>query len=94
MLGKAVGIRRVLANCQRGVVVENAAEHVAGLARRARDGLGAIDAVLVGGVRIELQRAVVVAEIARIDAAEQAVALDREALAIGGGAASVAPDTR
>ena len=48
--------------------------------------------MLVGGVGIELQRAVVVAEIARIDAAKQAVPLDREALAIGGGAASVAPD--
>src|SRR4051794_28844538 len=82
----------VFANSQCGIVVENAAEHVAGLTRRARDGLRAVDAVLVGGVRIELERAGVIAEIARIDAAEQTVPLDGEALAVGGGAASVAPD--
>jgi hypothetical protein len=92
MLGKTVRIGRVFANGQCGVVVENAVEHVAGLTRRARDRLRAVDAVLVGGVRIELERAVVVAEIARINAAEQTVPLDREALAVGGGAASVAPD--
>jgi hypothetical protein len=40
-------------------------------------------------VRIELKCPIVVAEIARIDAAEQTVSLDREALAIGGGAASI-----
>ncbi len=52
-LGEAVRVGGVLADGQRGVVVENAAEHVAGLARGARDRLGGIDAVLVGGVRIE-----------------------------------------
>jgi len=44
-------------------------------------------------MRIELQRLVVITEITWIDAAEQAASLDREALAVGGGAASVAPDT-
>ena len=47
--------------------------------------------MLVGGVGVKLECPVVVAEIARIRAAEQAVALDREALAVGGGSAAVAP---
>ena len=43
-------------------------------------------------MRVERERPVVVAEIAWIDAAEQAVPLDREALAIGGRASTIAPD--
>ena len=84
-------VRGVFADVECGVVVENGAEHVPGLARGAGDGLGGVDAVLVGGVGIELQRVVVVAEVARVRAAEQAVALDREALAVGGRASATSP---
>ena len=92
MLGEAVRIRGVLADCQRRIVVEDAAEHVSRLARRAGDRLRGVDAVLVGCVRVKCERSFVVAEVARIEAAQQAIPLDREALAIGGGAAAVAPD--
>ena len=81
----------MLTDGQLGVIVENAAKHIAGLTRRARDDLGAVDAVLVGCVRIKLKRPVVVTEIAWIDAAEETAPLDREALAIGRGAASITP---
>jgi len=74
------------------VVVENAAENIARFTRRAGDGLCAVDAVLIAGVGVKLQGAVVVPEIARVDAAKQAFPLDREALAIGREPASVAPD--
>ena len=84
MLGKAVCIRGVLADRQHGVIVENAAEHIACFTRYTGDYLSAVDAVLIGGVGIEGERSVVVAEVARIDAAKQAVALDHEALTIRG----------
>ena len=90
--GEAIGIGGVFGDRQVGVVVENAAEDIAGFARRAGDGLSTVDAVLIGGVGIKLQGAVVVAEIARIDAAEQTFPLHGEALAIGRGPASVTPD--
>src|SRR5271157_3203591 len=51
-----------------------------------------VDAVLVGCVRVNLKRLIIVAEIARIDAAEQALALDNEALAVGRGSAAIAPE--
>ena len=54
--------------------------------------LALFNAVLVGRVSVERERPVVVAKIARVEAGEQTVALDREALAIGGGATTVAPD--
>jgi hypothetical protein len=92
VLGKAIGIGGVFGDRQVGIVVENAAENITGLTRRAGDGLSAVDAVLIGGVGIKLQGAVVVAEIARVDAAKQAFPLDGEALAIGRGTASVTPD--
>jgi hypothetical protein len=92
VLGEAVRIGRVFADDEGGVVVENAAEHVAGFARRAGDCLRRIDAVQVGSVGIEGERAIVVAEVAGIEAAQQAIALYREALPIGGGAAAVTPD--
>src|ERR1700689_2341194 len=92
MLGESIGIGGVFSDHQVGIVVENTAEDIAGLTRRAGDSLGAVDAVLIGGVGIELQSAVVIAEIARIDAAKQAFPLDGEALAIRRRPPPVAPD--
>src|SRR5271165_5224539 len=92
VLGEPMGIGGVFADDEGGVVVENAAEHVAGFARRAGDCLRRVNAVQVGGVGIEGERAIVVAEVAGIEAAQQAVALHREALPVGGGAAAVTPD--
>lgn len=92
MLGKSIGIGRVFSDRQVGIVVENTTKNIAGLARRAGDSLGAVDAVLVGGVGIKLQGTIVVAEVARIDAAQQTFPLDGEALAVGRGAASVTLD--
>src|SRR5208337_2107729 len=51
-----------------------------------------VDAVLVGCVRVDLKRLIIVAEVARIDAAEQALALHDEALAVGRGSAAIAPE--
>lgn len=73
----------VFADDEGAVVVEDAAEHVAGFPRRTGDCLRRVDAVQVGGVGIEGERAIVVAEIAGIEAAQQAVALDCEALPVG-----------
>ena len=92
MFGEAVRIGGMFPDRECRFVVEDAAQHVAGLARCAGDGLGGVDAVLVGGVGIELEGAVVIAEVARVDAAEQAVALDGKALAVRGGAPAVAPE--
>lgn len=94
MLGEAIGIGGVFGDRQVGIVVEDTAENIAGLTRRAGDGLGAVDAVLIGGVGVKLQGAVIVAEIARIDAAKQAFPLDGEALAIGRGPPSITPRRR
>jgi hypothetical protein len=51
MFGEAVGVGGVFGDRQIGVVVENAAKDIAGLTRRAGDGLSAIDGVLIGSVR-------------------------------------------
>ena len=92
MLGEAMRIRGVFADCQRRIVVEDAPEYVSRLARRAGDRLRGVDAALVGRVRVKCERSFVVAEVARIEAGQEAIPLDREALAIGGGASAVAPD--
>jgi hypothetical protein len=72
----------VLTNLQNRVVLEDAVEDVIRLAWRAGDRARRIDAVLAGGVGIERDRSLVVAEVARIEGAEQAVAFDREALPV------------
>lgn len=76
------GVGRVLTNLQNRVVLEDAVEDVIRLAWRAGDRARRIDAVLAGGVGIERDRSLVVAEVARIEGAEQAVAFDREALPV------------
>ena len=93
VLGEAMGVRGMLADRQDSVVFEDAGEHVTRFARCAGDHPRGVDTVLVGSVGIEGERAVVIAEIAGIEAAEQAVALDRKALPVGRRAAAVSPDT-
>ena len=80
--GESAGVGRVLTNLQNRVVLEDAIEDIIRLARRAGDRARRIDAVLIGGVGIERDRPLVVAEVARIEGAEQAVAFDREALPV------------
>ena len=48
--------------------------------------------MLIGGVGVQGDGALIITEVARIEGAEQAAALDGEALAVGRGAAPVAPD--
>jgi hypothetical protein len=84
MLGRTMGVRSVLADVQLAVVLQDARKHVARLARRAGYCLCGVDTVLVGGVGVESQRPIVIAEVAWIEAAQQAVALHGKALTVGG----------
>lgn len=84
MLGGTMRVRRMLADSQCAVGVQNAGEHIARFTWRTGDCLCGVDAVLVGGVGIEGERSAIIAEVARIEAAQQAVTFDGEALAVGG----------
>src|SRR3954453_320921 len=92
VFSKPAGICCVLADSQEGVIVEDAVEDIARLARGTGNGAGGIDAVLVGGVGVQRECPFIVAEVAGIEGAEQTVALDGEPLAIGRRAAAVTPD--
>jgi hypothetical protein len=92
LFGKAVGVGRVDLRAQQGVVLKQPVEHEASLPRCAGDDLGGEHAELVGDVRVERDRLVVIAEVARIDGPQQATPLHSEALAIGRGERAVAPD--
>lgn len=72
---------------QESVVLEQPVEYETGFPRCARDDLGGKYAELVGDVRIEGDRLVVIAEVAGVDGSEQATPLYREALSIRGGTA-------
>jgi hypothetical protein len=53
MIGKSAGVRVMLLNAKVGFVVEQAVEHVGGVADRGVDDLGMERGVLVGDVRVE-----------------------------------------
>jgi hypothetical protein len=76
-----------------GVVVENAVENVCGLARRAGDDLGGIDAEAIGQMRVDADRLIVIAEVAGMVGADQRTGRCCEALTVRGGKAPVALDS-
>src|SRR5271168_2882435 len=86
-----MGISRVNLWAQQRIVLKQPVEHKTGVPWRARDNLGGEHAELVGDVRIERDRLVVITEIARIDGPEQAAPLHSEALAVRRGKRPVTP---
>jgi hypothetical protein len=84
MLGVAVRVGRVLTRPQDRVVLQQAIEHVYGLAGRAGDRSRAEDRELVGGMRVDGDRPVVVAEVPRIEHAQQRAGPDSESLPVRG----------
>ena len=67
MLGVAMCVGRVLARPQDYVVLQEAVQHIQGLARRAADCPRAVDRELVEGVRINGDCPVIVAQVPRIE---------------------------
>src|SRR4051812_5692601 len=90
LLGEAVGVCRVGQRPDQRVVLQQPVQHVAGLPWSAGDRLRCEHAEPVGDVGVKRDRPVVVAEVAGVDRAQQAVALHGEALAVGGGQGAIA----
>ena len=67
----AVGVDKMFLGSQDRVVIEESVEHINGLADGTGDHLGVEHTVLVRGVRVDRQGLIVVAEVARIERAEQ-----------------------
>ena len=82
LLGEAVGVREVLARAQDGVVCEKTVEDVQCLANRTRDRLRAEDRGLVRRVGVDRDRAIVVAEVPRVEPSQQGAFLDLESLSV------------
>ena len=82
LLGEAVRVGVVLAGPEQRVVVEQAVEHVDGFARRGGDRARTERAELVGHMRVDRDRPVVVPEVPRIERGEQRARLNAEPLTI------------
>src|SRR5580700_5686879 len=94
MLGIAACIDVMPLWLQDRVVKQEPREYVEGFAASARDHLVVKGAHLVGGVGIDRDRLIVVAEVAGIKGPEQRALPHRKALPIGRGALSGAPGRR
>jgi hypothetical protein len=82
LLGHAVRVRRVFARLEHRVVLEQPVEHVERLANLTRDGLRGKHGMLIGDVRDDVDRTVVVPEVPRIKRRVQRTLLHAPALAV------------
>jgi len=77
-----VGIGEVFFRRNSRIVLNQAIEYVEGLARAAGDDARAKDGVLIGDVRIDGQRPIVVAEVTRVEGANERAPLDSKTLSV------------
>jgi len=74
------------------MVVQQPIQHIRRLAEGAGNHLGMKHAVLIGDMGVDRQGLIVIAEVARIERAEERTSLEPEALPIGRRDRPVAPD--
>jgi hypothetical protein len=87
----AMGIHDMRPDGQLRVVLQEAIQDVERFALGTGDDLGAKDTVLVGEMRVDTHRPVIIAKVPRIKRRQQRTFADPKALAIGGGALAFAP---
>ena len=87
-LGISVGIRWVRTDLQNRVIFKQTIKDVEGLARAARNHLGAENGILIGDVSIDADGFLAITVISRVIGSQQAAGSDAEALGIGRGEGS------